>query len=347
MKLLSPKYYFIFALIFLSVLILASVSPLLQPVPGRDSGLFLYFGERILDGQILYHDIWDHKGPLIYYLNAAGLALGLDSYWGVWLIEVLFLSLSAILGYQVMLQAYGVLPAIFGTVAWMVSMPVVLESGNFTEEYSLLINFLSIYLFWLSMATNRMTRLYNIIIGLCLAINILLRPNNIGLQLAIILFYIVTAITSKDIKAFLPTLYIGLGAFVGVFISLLFFYNIGALKDLIDSVFRYNISYIFQSDSQFRFKEELSPLRFITAGFIGFHLTVPASIFAALSWFIFLFRSISKSVDSYNKHLTQMVIIAFPLEYFLANVSNRNYKHYFLTWLPVLGILTGLFVYYI
>jgi hypothetical protein len=42
----------------------------------EDSGIFLYVGQRLLHGDLLYRDIADNKPPLIYWLNALGLLLG-------------------------------------------------------------------------------------------------------------------------------------------------------------------------------------------------------------------------------------------------------------------------------
>ncbi|MCK5535045.1 hypothetical protein KAI68_08005, partial [bacterium] len=36
----------------------------------RDAGSFAYIGEQILEGKILYKDIWSSKPPGVYYLNA-------------------------------------------------------------------------------------------------------------------------------------------------------------------------------------------------------------------------------------------------------------------------------------
>ncbi|MCX6069001.1 MAG: hypothetical protein NT121_25185 [Chloroflexi bacterium] len=55
-----------------------------QSVPSRDSGVFLYTGWRVLHGEIPYLQLWDHKPPVIYYLDALGLLLTPESIWGIW-----------------------------------------------------------------------------------------------------------------------------------------------------------------------------------------------------------------------------------------------------------------------
>src|SRR5256885_12737839 len=47
----------------------------LQFFIGRDSSVFLYVARRVQEGGGPYRDVWDHKPPLIYYLDVIGLAL--------------------------------------------------------------------------------------------------------------------------------------------------------------------------------------------------------------------------------------------------------------------------------
>ncbi|HEV3326083.1 MAG TPA: hypothetical protein VG052_10775, partial [Puia sp.] len=60
-------------------------------IPLDDKEVFRYAGRVILKGGIPYRDFFDHKPPLIFFLNSLGLLLG---NWGLWLID-LFLALLA------------------------------------------------------------------------------------------------------------------------------------------------------------------------------------------------------------------------------------------------------------
>ena len=70
----------------ISISTLSAANPALNP-PGRDGGFFMYVGKAIKSGAKLYADIWDSKGPLIFWINALG--VGRDfSRWGLFLIEI-------------------------------------------------------------------------------------------------------------------------------------------------------------------------------------------------------------------------------------------------------------------
>ncbi len=54
----------------------------------------------MLNGEIPYLDVWDHKPPVILLINALGLPIGGGSRWGVWLVELGLLFLAALLGFK-------------------------------------------------------------------------------------------------------------------------------------------------------------------------------------------------------------------------------------------------------
>ncbi|MDD5885245.1 MAG: hypothetical protein PUC66_04290 [Erysipelotrichaceae bacterium] len=58
----------------------ASLSPLFPTYSydsmNRDAEFYLWTGREILEGKKPYLDFYDHKGPLVFYLNALGMAMG-------------------------------------------------------------------------------------------------------------------------------------------------------------------------------------------------------------------------------------------------------------------------------
>ncbi len=82
----------------------------------RDSGVFLYAGWRILNGALPYRDIWDHKPPIIYYINALSVLIGQNSRWGIWIIEFISLFLAATICFQLIKKAFGSIPAVISLI---------------------------------------------------------------------------------------------------------------------------------------------------------------------------------------------------------------------------------------
>jgi len=91
--------------------------------PQEDAGVFLYAAQVLLDGGLPYRDVWDHKPPLIYVLDALGLLLGAGSPVGVWALQALAHAVAAVIGLRVMSRAFGTSAAVFGTIAWLLGAP--------------------------------------------------------------------------------------------------------------------------------------------------------------------------------------------------------------------------------
>lgn len=62
-----------------------------------DKEVYRYVGRMMLQGGVPYRDVFDHKPPLIYFLNYVGL-LGDD--WGLWLIDAALALLATFLFYR-------------------------------------------------------------------------------------------------------------------------------------------------------------------------------------------------------------------------------------------------------
>ena len=59
-----------------------------KPQAATDSDVFFVIGRALRSGLIPYRDMFDHKGPLIYFIDAVG-----DFLWGfrgIGIIEILF-----------------------------------------------------------------------------------------------------------------------------------------------------------------------------------------------------------------------------------------------------------------
>ena len=116
-------------------------------LPSRDSGVFLYMGWRLLNGDVPYRDVWDHKPPLIYFVDALGLALTPDLLWGIWAIRFLFIFFTFFFIYKLLDQEFGIFAALAGSITLTSGLLTILEKGNVTEEYALVFQAVSFWLF--------------------------------------------------------------------------------------------------------------------------------------------------------------------------------------------------------
>ena len=309
------------------------VSPALQLIPHRDSGVFLYIGKGILDGKIPYLDFWDHKGPLIYYINALGLYFIQDSYWGVWFVELFSLSIAAILGFSLMRDRFNASFAFLSTVAWMLAFGKALTSqfggGNHVEEYALLFYMAQIYLF-LRKRKNTANLGSFFFIGFFAALCILLRPNLISPLIAVYLVTLTEMFISKQgnrVGHFQNLLMLTFG--VGLTLSMvsLYFWQRGAGYDLLHDVISYNLSY------------SGSDTNYLGAFVDSFRVLGVINVVGLAIWALLVFYSKKLIPNMDNQLLVRFLVVLMPIEIVLSLLSGHGYIHYFISWLPALGTL--------
>ena len=96
----NKKIYY--AIIFVAVLILAllglSSSPLNEGITQNDSAVFQIMGRGMLNGQVMYKDLFDHKGPVMYVINA--IAYLISPQIGLFIVEILFIYIGAVFIYK-------------------------------------------------------------------------------------------------------------------------------------------------------------------------------------------------------------------------------------------------------
>lgn len=103
----------LFAVVFASVLLSFLHCPLFE-IFFDDKEIFKYTGLVILKGGVPYRDFFDHKPPLIFFFNYAGLLLGT---WGLWIIDSALVLAASLFFFrrcsQYKISAPWVLPVLF------------------------------------------------------------------------------------------------------------------------------------------------------------------------------------------------------------------------------------------
>jgi hypothetical protein len=295
----------------------------LDHFPNDDSSIFLYIGRSILNGQVPYLDVWDHKGPLLYYIDAFG--LWIFGLWGVWIIEFVLMLAGLYIAYLSGRKLLGVVPSFVGIIAGYYLLNLFM-AGNITEEYSIIFALLTFGLYFLY-NQNESQKLPLWGIGFLFMCTFLIRPNNIGFQFAVILSMAIIDTIQKDIKGLLEKVYwIGLGMLTLLVPFLIYFGFNHALDAFYDQAFRYNFIYIENSQTGINYSKLLSsPINFLL------YLTVASYGIVLMSS-----RKIMTSPHFSENRFVLLLLLAFPLEFFLSQISGRGYNHYYLTWAPYL-----------
>jgi Dolichyl-phosphate-mannose-protein mannosyltransferase len=308
-------------------LVLLQANPLTN-APSRDGGLYAYVGNIVREGKLPYINAWENKPPGIFYLDAFALWLGFR--WGIWLVEYLFLFTAAWAGYWLMRRLWQPGAAIFGTAAWLLSLNSVLSGGNLTEEYPLLFSFLAIGFFWLSIQ-NPKKLVYDALVGVMLALGFLFRPNTIGVQIAIVLAWVIILLVTRKFKLLVTKMAVmGISVLVILGGVCVYFWAKGALRPMIDAAILYNLSYT--SDHANMWANIIA-----SSKSLGYFVWV--ALVGYLCALFFLARSIkAKALDAW----ALLLVIDGPIEIFFSSLSGREYSHYFISWMPMIGFLSGM-----
>jgi len=310
------------------------ISPWNMVNPYRDSGVFLYIGWRILNGELPYRDIWDHKPPVIFYLNALGVALGGNSRWGIWIIELVFVLVAAWVGFRICQRAFGSGPAVIALFLWLLTLEFVIQGGNLTTEYTLPIQFACLALFW--RAEERPSLWLWPLLGALFALAFFTKQTTVGVGIAIILYLVIDRIKAKRGKTLLKEVaLIGLGAGVVGLLVVAFFAAQGALSDFWSAAFQYNFVYAFSPTSV---KTRLHPLLW------GIEPLTKTSLFQfalmgvliALLMLLYRWRMLA-----HCRVLLTVALLDFPIELILVSTSARIYPHYYMALLPILSIFAA------
>ena len=189
---------YIFTLIAIVLLFSIFSSPLYMPLPDRDSGVFLYIGKQILAGEKPYLDIWDHKGPALYLINVIGVLIDPDTQWGVWLIETVLILIAALISFFLCREVFNKKVAFLSTIFWLAFFTLI-RKPNLSENYYLFVQVLILFMLLIA-EKKRASKLEYYVIGLLSAFGFLLRPNLIGLPLAVGVIWLVHLINGKNWK---------------------------------------------------------------------------------------------------------------------------------------------------
>lgn len=191
---------------FLMIFVLACMfchtdSPWSRLLPFTDSDVFLYGGWAMHQGEVLYVDFFDHKGPYFYFLQWAGWGLT-NSYVGVWMIEFIFVCVSVAASYALLRKLHHNRAVCIGALLigyWYLSC--YLSLGNYTEAYVMPMISISALIFFFYFTEER----YELNIGQCIVLGVLfttaffIRPNSIAIW---IIFCIVIVLHSFWLKRY-------------------------------------------------------------------------------------------------------------------------------------------------
>ena len=234
---------------------------------GGDSLQFQTIGKAWLDGKVPYRDLFDHKGPIIFLVNALGFLLGGGTRYGIVVLQVI--ALAVVIHYALRLarlvspnRLWGGIVLVFTLIAYARAY----AQGNSVQEYSLPFIFASIYYLVRFLqqpkGTNHPLK-YAFLHGITLAVCLLTQFSNALLVAPGILVVTILLIARRQWRNLWQNLAFGLAGILTLILPFAIYFAIqGALSDMIYAVLIYNFEYANHIGSWLRGASGASVLQF-------------------------------------------------------------------------------------
>ena len=306
------------------LILYSTASSVILNTYGGDSDIFVMLGKLTKGGMIPYKEFFDHKGPFIILVEY--MACLVPNYKvGVFILELIFLSISLIAVYCICKLYFSTKKSVIISVISLFILNVYYEGGNLTEEYCLPFLMWSAYFFVRyvnrqdkSVVTHN--KWFAFFYGITFAVCALTRITNAMPLCAMVFVIAVYMLFQKQYMEILKNaLALILGIIVMVLPFALYFIKNGALDEVIYATFTYNFRY---AESQ-----------------VGAGLTITQRIKmlvylvpVIMSFFVAVFKGkIFKEKKLTAISIALMSILAIALQ-----MNGQDYRHYLMIWMPLL-----------
>lgn len=308
--LLLSAFFFVF-------LFSCTTSPFYEHYPfwfHGDSGIFQEMGVCLVQGGTPYVDLFDHKGPILWFIQALG--IWISSKWGLVFLQTIFLFGTLIVWHKTILlfvkkQVFVYLTLVLGIFFLMCFY----LRGNLCEEWSLPFISLPIFLYLKRNNDNTTLNLSDIfIIGLCIGILALIRMNNMAPFLGFVLWFFVILLMESKWRQAVSSAMLMIAGIITVFIPYLLFYYLKAgchgVEEMLYGTFGFNFTYIAG-------KENWNLIQWL-------QYYIPMGGFLLIACFC---------IKKENLKITIPLIISYIITYL--TFGNRMFYHYIMIFIPL------------
>lgn len=249
-------YGILFIAAFLFVFLFScTTSPLYEHYPfwfHGDSGIFQEMGVCLSQGGTPYVDLFDHKGPVLWFVQALGIII--NHHWGIMLLQSIFLSITLILWYKsIHILTKRQIPSILVSFLGLFFLMAFCQRGNLCEEWSLPFISLPILLYILRWKTGSSFQYSDyFVIGLCVGMLAMIRLNNTAPIIGFVLWHFVYCIKAKEYRRLWTDIAIiccGIAVVVAI-CSLFYFIKVGwsGVYEMFYGTFIFNFLYFGDKD---------------------------------------------------------------------------------------------------
>ncbi len=340
MKKINHNYIIYFYCLLCSIIFLTicSKSSFLYPLNNwDDANSFFTMGKGMANGLIIYKDLFEQKGPLLYLIHAIAYIISNRTFIGVFIFEVISFSIFLYFANKTILLYFREIHILWASplMSFIILSSYVFLSGDSAEEFCLPFLAISLYYFlnyYKNIYPQKMPTKQVILNGVIAGLVMVIKYNLLGFWLGFAGFLCIGLLINKKIKeAFLSGLYFLFGMFIVALPWIIYFALNNALYEMIDVYLFVNIS---------AYSENASILNRILTAFksaFGFANTLRLFSITALLGYIYVIFSKTIIPNKYGKLAITFTILLTVLGVYYGS----NHVYYFLILMAfiVLGML--------
>lgn len=288
----NKKYDKMFVIIFcfilsvLGITFVSTCSPIYFTNMYPDTNAYFTVGKSILNGFVPYRDLFDQKGPILYFIYALAALISYKSFIGVYIIEILLFTIFLYYNHKIINLfinnkfTYIILP-IFSA---LILTSQAFAGGGIPEEIFLSFFSYSIYKLLKNTLNNKFLSNKELFIhGLLAGTIFMTKFTLVGLYFGFMLFIIIKNIVNKRYKKIFTNSFIFLfGMSIPFILCSIYFIINGAFKDFIDTYFIFNLTAYPNSGENNKLKVLAEQLKYL----IYFAPILEQLIFIGITYFI-------------------------------------------------------------
>lgn len=233
--------------LFISILFLlvcSKNSPLYSINDWTDVNSILTAAKMMRNGSVLYKDVFDHKGPISYFLFMIADIISNENFLGLWILEII-----SVTGFLYFCIQNARIFSIKNKIIYF-SLPIIsfislssisFSEGGSAEELSLIFLSYSLYYFLRMYKGQKLNIIEHLLNGVFLSIVFWMKFNMTGIYIGGYLLFVFFSFYRKTKEYIKPILYGVVGFFFVTFLIFAYFIYNDAIKDLFEVYFYDNI----------------------------------------------------------------------------------------------------------
>ena len=239
-------YFYLFIVALINCSFLSQSSPLYPLNYWDDVNSYVTVSRAILAGKVLYKDIFDHKGPILHFMNVPFSMFNHQSYIGVYILEIIFCFCWLALALKIMSLFIRLDRMIFIAVLPLSMLTYSINAfhyGGSTEEYALPFLMLGLYIGLKVIREGRVPKLSEALLsGLAAGFLFWMKFTLTGFYIGFIFFVIYRCIKLKKPLEILKLSGMFIAGFGIITLPVLSYFMLtGSMSSLYEAYFYFNV----------------------------------------------------------------------------------------------------------